>query len=84
MPPALYVYCTIGARGTCIATHNNVTLQICHITIVNISLSFNSLTAKLLNYNFHSLEIVSRWRDSQLQVSENNLNWTQLRSTMLK
>ena len=34
-------------------------------------LVFNPLTAKLLNWNFHSLEIVSRWRDSQLQVSEN-------------
>ena len=33
--------------------------------------SFNPLTAKLFNLNFHSLEVVSRWRDSQLQVSEN-------------
>ena len=32
---------------------------------------FNPLTAKLLNWNFHSLEFVSRWRDPQLQVSEN-------------
>ena len=29
------------------------------------------LTAKLFNLNFHPLEIVSRWRDPQLQVSEN-------------
>ena len=28
-------------------------------------------TAKLINWNFHSTEIVSRWRDPQLQVSEN-------------
>ena len=30
---------------------------------------FNPLTAKLFNLNFHLL--VSRWRDPQLQVSEN-------------
>ena len=31
----------------------------------------NPLTAKLFNLNFHPLEAVSRWRDPQLQVSEN-------------
>ena len=35
------------------------------------ALSVNPLTAKLFNWNFHPLEIVSRWRDPQLQVSEN-------------
>ena len=34
-------------------------------------LSFNTLTAKFFNLNFHPLEVVSRWRDLQLQVSEN-------------
>ena len=29
----------------------------------------NYLTAKL--FNFHSLEVVSRWRDPQLEVSDN-------------
>ena len=29
----------------------------------------NPLTAKLFNCNFHPLEVVSRWRDPQLQVS---------------
>ena len=29
------------------------------------------LTAKLFNLNFHPLEVVSRWRDPQLQLSEN-------------
>ena len=33
--------------------------------------TFNPLTAKLFNLNFHPLEVVSRWRDPQLQVSEN-------------
>ena len=28
------------------------------------------LTAKLFNLNFHSFEVVSRWRDPQLQMSE--------------
>ena len=31
----------------------------------------NPLTAKLFNWNFHPLEVGSRWRDPQLQVSEN-------------
>ena len=35
------------------------------------SYHLNPLTAKLFNLNFHPLEVVSRWRDSQLQVSEN-------------
>ena len=32
---------------------------------------FNPLIAKLFNLNFQPLEVVSRWRDPQLQVSEN-------------
>ena len=34
-------------------------------------LLINPLTAKLFNLNFHPLEVVSRWGDPQLQVSEN-------------
>ena len=34
-------------------------------------LYFNPSTAKLFGINFHPLEVVSRWRDPQLQVSEN-------------
>ena len=34
------------------------------------SLTINPLTAKLFNFNFHPLEVVSRWRDPQLQVSK--------------
>ena len=33
--------------------------------------SFNPLTAKLKKKKFHPFEVVSRWRDPQLQVSEN-------------
>ena len=42
---------------------------------------FNPLTAKWFNWNFHPLEVVSRWRDPQLQVSENYsdlMKWSQL------
>ena len=44
----------------------------------------NPLTAKLFNLNFHSLEVVSRWRDPQLQVSENYSDLTKWRSTVFK
>ena len=33
---------------------------------------FNHSTTKLFNLNFHSFEVVSRWRDSQLKGSETN------------
>ena len=29
------------------------------------------LATKLFNWNFHPIEVVSRWRDPQLQVIEN-------------
>ena len=44
----------------------------------------NPLTAKLFNCNFHPLEAVSRWRDPQLQVSENYSDLTKWRSTLFK
>ena len=49
----------------------------CHLVHLTFLRGFSSnkqinlLTAKLFNLNFHPLEIVSRWRDPQLQVSEN-------------
>ena len=46
--------------------------------------SFNPLTAKLFNLNFHPLKVVSRWRDPQLQVSENYSDLTIWRSTFFK
>ena len=40
-------------------------------------------TAQLPPYlNFHPLEVVSRWRDPQLQVSENYSDLTKWRSTL--
>ena len=35
------------------------------------SMGFNLYPAKLNNLNFHPLEIVSRYRNPQLQVAEN-------------
>ena len=48
------------------------------------TIQLNPLTAKLFNLNFHSLEVVSRWRDPQLQVSENYSDLTKWRSTLFK
>ena len=45
---------------------------------------FNPFTAKLFNLNFHPLEVVSRWRDPQPQVSENYSALTKWRSTVFK
>ena len=45
---------------------------------------FNPLAAKLFNLNFHPLGVVSRWRDPQLQVSENYSDLTEWRSTVFK
>ena len=45
---------------------------------------FNPFTAKLFNLNFHPHEVVSRWRDPQLQVSENYSDLTKWRSTIFK
>ena len=44
-------------------------------------LVINPLTAKLFNWNFQSLEVVSRWRDPQLWVSENYSDLTKWKST---
>ena len=51
---------------------------------VSCLLGFNPLTAKLFNLNFHPLEVVSRWRDPQLQVSENYSDLTEWRSNVCK
>ena len=48
------------------------------------SIIINPLTAKLFNLNFHPLEVVSRWRDPQLQVSENYADLIKWRSTVFK
>ena len=45
---------------------------------------FNALAVKLFNWNFHRLKVVSRWRDPQLQVSENYSDLLKWSSTILK
>ena len=47
-------------------------------------MTINPLPTKLFNENFHPLEVVSRWRDPQLQVSENYSDLKQWRSTIFK
>ena len=44
----------------------------------------NPFTAKLFNLNFHPHKVVSRWRDLQLQVSENYSDLAKWRSTVFK
>ena len=53
-------------------------------TFCDLGTSINPLTAKWFNLNFHPLEVVSRWRDPQLQVSENYSDLTKWRSTVFK
>ena len=50
----------------------------------NMGYSLNPLAAKLFNLNFHPLQVVSRLRDPQLQVSENYSDLTKWRSTVFK
>ena len=47
----------------------------------NIALNF--LTAKVFSWNFQPLDVVSRWRDPQLQVAENDSDLTKWRSMIL-
>ena len=54
-----------------------------HVILISV-LWVNSLTAKLFNLTFHPLEVVSRWRDPQLQVSENYSDLTKWRLTVFK
>ena len=54
------------------------------IRILHASVDMIRLTAKLFNWNFHPPEVVSRWRDPQLQVRENYSDLTKWRSTLFK
>ena len=49
-----------------------------------IQVNINPLTAKLFNWDFHPLEVVSRWRDPQLQVSENYTDLRKWRPAIFK
>ena len=71
---------------SCIVNMNNK-CDISHLILYRFNISrasVNPLTAKLFNLNFHPLEVVSRWRDPQLQVSENYSYLTKWRSTLIK
>ena len=58
-----------------------ISLRLHYLIISNI---INPLIAKLFNLNFHPLEVMSRCRDQQLQVSENYSDLTKWRSTVFK
>ena len=80
------VYDTRVAEGL-----NKPTLDECWVNVAGIHYylhiklhHLNPLTAILFNLNFHLLEVVSRWRDPQLQVSENYSDLTRWRSTVFK
>ena len=44
---------------------------------------FDPHSSELINLNFHPLEVVSRYRDSQLQVTKNGLNLPNLCRNLL-
>ena len=53
-------------------------------SVLALAHSTNPLTAKLFNLNLHPLEVVSRWRDPQLQASENYSDLTKCTWTIFK
>ena len=56
----------------------------CYQWLLGMKCVLNPLTAKWFNLNFHPLEVVSRWRYPQLQVSENYSDLTKWSSTLFK
>ena len=79
----------VSARAlytSCVTSYNDKPIDLCFTIYVlgALSSAVVTLTAKLFNLNFHPLEVVSRWRDPQLQVSENYSDLTIWRSTLFK
>ena len=73
------------SRSPCYPCVSQYLLQCCIQEIVRRAwAALNPLPAKLFNLNFHPLEVVSRWRDPQLQVSENYSDLTKWRSILFK
>ena len=64
--------------------NNDFTRDMCSTLTTLSYFLFNPLTTKLFSFNFHPLDVVSRWRDPQLQVSENYSDLTKGRSTVFK
>ena len=61
---------------------NYLMVSLAAYRMVSGSILIICFTAKLFNVNFHSLEDVFRWRDPQLQVSENYSDLTKWRLTI--
>ena len=72
--------------SACLADHaaKSSNLHSNHDCWINDYNHFYPLTAKLFILNFHPLEVVSRWRDPQLQVSENYSDLTKWKSILFK
>ena len=60
-----------------------INLKIVYLLIIYLEF-LDPSTAKLFNLNFHPLKVVSRWRDPQVQVSENYSDLTKWRWTVFK
>ena len=70
--PRMLSWTSLACKGA--EMTNTFTIYILGFTIY--SNCFNPLAAKVFNLNFYPLEVVFRWRDPQLQVSENYSNLT--------
>ena len=78
-PSEIYCFCY---NGNFVQPKENILMF--YFTMCNKPRTFNPLTAKLFDFNFQPLEVVLRWRDPQLQVSENYSDLTKWRSTLFK
>ena len=74
----------IGQKLNRIKIKNLIHFDIVHQVLHNATRSVNPFSAKLNNLHFHRLKIVSRYRDPQLQVSENYQYWFNLRLNIWK
>ena len=61
----------ILVRDFCCDTLTFQLLLLIHLENVKVVVQINPYPAQLIYLNFHLLEVVSRYRDPQLQVGEN-------------
>ena len=82
--PPLNQHCIDIACMECIVQQLPSAGEWNHFAMNTNIIKFIPLTAKLFNLNFHPLKVVSRWRNPQLQVSENYSDLTKWRSIVFK
>ena len=64
----------VQRRPQCLQRWSNIVQMLCKCFVLTEYFeSFNPYPAKLINLNFQPLEVVSGYRDPQLQVAENYL-----------